>query len=217
MINKYKSNASRGFALFEALIALAITAIGLLAIIGVQLRTIADTQTTSKRAQAIELINQFSEVLKSSPSSINNASSYSAAFGINVGNQNADDTTTCVASVCTAAQKATRDRNQWIKNVRRVMPLGDAAIFVPSDQTVATDIRQLGVLISWRRNEKTDAQGNVDSDYEDQFNISTSAGVPACPTGRICHLQFVPLTSRCSPSSASGTVQFFCPDPKTKF
>ena len=211
--NKY----NRGFALFEAIIALSITALGLMAIIGIQMRTMADTQTSTKRGQAIELINQFAESLKANPSSINNANNYVSPFGAIAGGTNSvDDNTTCVATKCTAEQKAIRDKNQWIRNVQRVMPLGDAAIFIPSDQSAA-DTRQLGVIVSWRKNEKTDINGSSNADYEGQFNISTATGIPTCPTDRICHLQFVPLTSRCAPNTASGTTKFFCPDPQNKF
>ena len=46
----------RGIALIEALIAILIIALGILGVMGVQMRTLSDTQTGVRPAQAIPLI-----------------------------------------------------------------------------------------------------------------------------------------------------------------
>ena len=48
-----KNNLQRGVSLIESLVAIVVTALGILGILGVQMRTLADTQTGVRRAQAI--------------------------------------------------------------------------------------------------------------------------------------------------------------------
>ena len=45
-----------GISLIESLIALIVTALGILGVVGVQMRTLTDTSSTVRRAQAIRLI-----------------------------------------------------------------------------------------------------------------------------------------------------------------
>ena len=51
-----RPTSSQGFALLEALVALLVVALGLLGILGLQMRTLADTQNGVRQAQAIRLI-----------------------------------------------------------------------------------------------------------------------------------------------------------------
>ena len=46
----------RGISLIESLVAIVVMALGILGILGVQMRTLADTQTGVRRAHAIRLI-----------------------------------------------------------------------------------------------------------------------------------------------------------------
>ena len=48
-----RPTSSQGFALLEALVALLVVALGLLGILGLQMRTLADTQNGVRQAQAI--------------------------------------------------------------------------------------------------------------------------------------------------------------------
>lgn len=47
-----------------------VMALGLLGVVGVQMRTLADTQTGVRRAQAIRLIEDLSERAKVNPSAL---------------------------------------------------------------------------------------------------------------------------------------------------
>ena len=51
----------RGISLIESLVAIVVMALGILGILGVQMRTLADTQSGVRRAQAIRLIEDLSE------------------------------------------------------------------------------------------------------------------------------------------------------------
>lgn len=205
----FSHKKNKGFALFEALISLLIITLGLLAILGLQLRTLADTQTSVKRAQAVDLVNQLAERIRANPSAITNFNSFLLTQGTT------PSTATCETTQLDANQRAKCEVNNWLVNVKNVMPLGDAAVFLPADYPsgFTGDITQIGVLISWRANEKKNSDGTTADDYVSAFNVDTGftgAGSLSCPDGRICHLQFIPLTSRCTPYKKSGSPQFFC-------
>jgi type IV pilus assembly protein PilV len=57
----------RGISLIESLIAIVVTALGILGILGVQMRTLSDTSTTVRRAQAIRLIEDLGERMRVNP------------------------------------------------------------------------------------------------------------------------------------------------------
>lgn len=76
-----KNKLESGFALIESLIAIVVVALGILGILGVQMRTLADTQTGVRRAQAICLIEDLSERLKVNPNALGNIANYEIAAG----------------------------------------------------------------------------------------------------------------------------------------
>ena len=58
-VRSFHFHQQRGITLIESLVAIVIAALGILGIVGVQMRTLADTQTTVRRAQAIRLIEDL--------------------------------------------------------------------------------------------------------------------------------------------------------------
>ena len=66
----------RGITLIESLIAILIAAVGILGILGVQMRTLTDTQTTVRRAQAVRLIEDLGERMKVQPNALVNLNAY---------------------------------------------------------------------------------------------------------------------------------------------
>lgn len=196
-----------GFALIEAMVSIVVVALGILGILGVQLRTLADTQTAVRRAQAIRLIEDLSERTKVNPNALGNISSYV------IGTGTAPTPPNCKTVACSAQDLALADIREWKKNLQALLPSSDAVVFQVDDETVANNHRQLGVLISWRENEREDAGADNDA-YKAVFTPdSTGAAGPTCPANRICHLQYIQLTSRCSPYLLGGvaTPTVFCP------
>ena len=201
----------RGISLIESLVAIVVMALGILGILGVQMRTLADTQTGVRRAHAIRLIEDLSERIKSQPNALGNLGSYTRTWD----SAGALDTTIdCKTNACTPAKVATYDLNRWMESVRAAMPLGDAAVFLPKDNS-ATDPRQLGVMISWRESE---AKGKTADDTDNKkavFTVSTKNAADesiACPADRICHLQFISPNQRCIPDSGVPA-GVHCPTP----
>lgn len=186
----------RGISLLESLVAIIVMALGILGVLGLQLRTLADTQNSVNRAQAIRFIEDLSERMKINPNALGNLGSYVSGWQ----SPASASLPNCATAACTASDLALYDITQWKDAVISALGNGDktiadANIFLVSDEA-ADDRRQLGVMISWRENERSN-----DANYTSLFvpdDTGTTAGV-SCPPGRSCHLQYVQLTSRCEP------------------
>jgi type IV pilus assembly protein PilV len=205
-LNHSLAFSQRGFSLIEAMVAIVVMALGILGILGVQLRTLTDTQTGVRRAQAIRLIEDLSERTKSNPDAIGNASAYVSNWGATLSTpKDCSIASGFPATSCTPAELAAYDKDRWLRSVRAALPLGDAAIFVSS-----SDTRELGVMIAWRANERGDSA--TDSAYTAVFAPANTGGAAiTCPAGKICHLQYIRLTQRCLPDTASSST-VYCPE-----
>ena len=173
--NTMSRHSQSGVTLIEALISLVILALGVLALLGVQLRTLKETQTGVGRAQAVRLVEDLAERVKVNPGTFIEHGNYAVAWGAPPAAA-AD----CGVNACTAVQLASWDINRWKTSVANNMPAGDATVFVlPADNT------QLGVVVAWRANEANNA-----ADYLAVQNLGQ--GIPAaCPPNLICHLVFI--------------------------
>ena len=199
----------RGITLIESMVALVIAALGILGILGVQMRTLSDTSTTVRRAQAIRLIDDLGERMRTNPNAMVNLGNYVSNFATNpaVGS---------CASGCDHAALAAYDLAVWKQAVRNSLPLGQAEIFIPPAEAgvAAAQRRQLGVMIAWRENEgdgrKTD---DIDATkVRDNSGTLTDGATLACPADRICHLQYIPVPARCAPYAPGGNApMYYCP------
>lgn len=206
--------SQRGISLIESMVAIVVMALGILGIVGVQLRTLSDTQTGVRRAQAIHLIEDLSERIKVNPNALLNIGGYAMAWGTNP--TGAPD---CKAIACTTAQIIQYDLQEWKRLVNNTLApqantaaaataLTDATIFIPADETVASNRRQLGVMVRWRENERS-----TTADYRDPVGTAATGGAGVtCDVGWTCHLQYIQVSTRCSPPNlSSGTPMTYCP------
>ncbi len=199
----------RGISLLESLVAIVVMALGVLGILGVQMRTLADTQTGVRRAQAIRLTEDLSERIKANPDAFGSTAGYTIAWGATLSSvKDCSIATGFPTTSCSATEIAAYDRDRWIRSVRANLPLGDANVFVS-----ATDARQLGVMTAWRENERV-REGDSATDtsaYKAVFAAaSTGTAAVSCPADHICHLQYIALTQRCLPGPTSPMV--YCAD-----
>ena len=206
-----KNKHQRGIALIESLVAIVITALGILGILGVQMRTLADTSTTVRRAQAIRLIEDLGERMKVNPNAFADLNTYVTAFS-------AEPTVGSCATGCDHTQLATYDLAVWKKTVKDTLPLSQASIFIPPAEGAvpAGQGRQLGVMIAWRENEKDNSaayKNDIDATKVRANDGTLSAGAAlACPADHICHLQYIPVAGRCAPyAPGGGTSTYYCP------
>ena len=70
----------RGMTLIESVVAIVVAALGILGVVGTQVRTLADTQTTVRRAQAVRLIEELSERMQINPSAQDVMEAYKTGF-----------------------------------------------------------------------------------------------------------------------------------------
>ena len=213
-LNVHIAPSQRGISLIESMVAIVVMALGILGIVGVQLRTLSDTQTGVRRAQAIHLIEDLSERIKVNPNALLNIGGYAMAWSTNP--TGAPD---CKATACTTAQIIQYNLQEWKRLVNNTLApqantaaaataLTDATIFIPADETVASNRRQLGVMVRWRENERS-----TTADYRDPVSTAATGGAGVtCDVGWTCHLQYIQVSTRCSPPNlSSGTPMTYCP------
>lgn len=203
----------RGITLIESLAAIVISALGILGILGVQMRTLTDTQTTVRRAQAIRLIEDLGERMKVSPNALLNIQDYKSGYAEKGSDLAA---TNCASASCTPAQLAKYDLKQWKTTVEQVLPGGQASIFLAPGETTDPNRRLLGIMIAWRENER-----DTTAEYKDAIDASKlpaddgkfTSGTDeanACPASKTCHLQYIPVAARCAPYDNGATKAFYC-------
>lgn len=211
-----RNHRQHGITLLESLIAILVAALGILGVIGVQLRTLSDTQNTVRREQAIRLIEDLSERMKINPNALGNLNSYVSNFA------NSPSPVACSGG-CDAAAQAAYDLALWKQVVKDSLPLGQASIFIaPAEKDSAAGVRrQLGVMVAWRENERAGLSAD-DKKQNDATQVraadgSLSAGAGtdkttnACPDGYTCHLQYIPVSARCAPYIVGSSKRYFCP------
>lgn len=181
-----KMHFQKGISLLESLVAIIVLSLGLLGILGAQMRTLTNTQDSARRLQAIRLIEDLSERIKVQPDAIGQASLYVTDGWLDTThNLEEPDTTDCFNKTCTPTEFANFDKNRWIENVAQSLPLAQLNIFPTNDS------KQLGVMLAWRSNEN-----NITAASELLPPPATEAEV-ACPDDRTCHLQYISLSRRC--------------------
>lgn len=200
----------RGITLVESLVAIVVMALGVLGILGAQMRTLADTQTGVRRAQAVRLIEDLSERIRVNPTGQSQLTNYVIASAEPAAPPGTAELAalrtlqnSCTTSACTGTQLAARDRALWLATVQQTLPQGHAQVFLVAGES-SVDRRQLGVMVSWRENERAEVGAP-------QASIGLSGGI-SCPANRSCHVQFIQPGARCLPYGASGSALVICPD-----
>ena len=165
--------------------------------------TLTDTQAGVRRAQAILLIEDLAERLQNNPDALNNLSAYTT-------NPTSGD---CTTSACNPAELATADIRQWRTNVANALPGGQATVFIPQGGS-----RQMGVLIGWSENRYNQNGTSFTTAETTGLNsvlavsgTNAAGATVACPSGLICHLQYIQPTQRCTPWGLGGGT-LYCPN-----
>ncbi len=195
-----KMHLQKGISLLESLVAIIVLSLGLLGILGAQMRTLTNTQDSARRLQAIRLIEDLSERIKVQPDAIGQASLYVTDDWIDTTHNLEEvlpDTADCLNTACTPVEFAHFDKKRWIENIAQSLPLAQLNVFPTSDS------KQLGVMLAWRSNEN-----NITAASELLPPPAANAEV-ACPDDRTCHLQYISLNQRCIPIDAEKA---YCPE-----
>ena len=173
------AQSMHGITLLDALIAILVISLGVFGILGIQLRTLADTQAGIHRAQAIYLIGDLSERIRSNPEAL-------VQHAIYIQPPDGRDAGRC-STTCSPAEKAARDMAEWHLSVQAILGHGQAVVFELSHSKST-----LGVLIAWRENEHSgvNAAKTVELDALIRNASNTAIGT-YCPNGYMCHLQSI--------------------------
>lgn len=204
-------NKQQGFSLMESLVAIVIMALGIFGVLGIQMRTLADTQNGVRRAQAIRLIENLSERIKINPSPL--ASTVFSTYLVSAPGPMAAPP--ACTSACTPTQLAQFDIATWKQLVINTLPAGDAVVFTVDDETDANNRRQLGVMVSWQQKEKETAGALVAPFVTATTGPTSNVN---CPSQRICHLQYIQVSARCQQDIAGGAAAMltWCPYAKSE-
>ena len=207
-LTPHRAHRQQGITLLESLIAILVSALGILGILGVQMRTLSDTQTSVRRGQAIRLIEDLGERMRVNPNALISINSYISGYTPPQANES-KVTVSCLSSACTPLQQAEYDLQQWKAAVQQNLPAGQSSIFLAPGETVDANRRQVGVMIAWRENERADTKTDaIDASQVRNSDGSFSAGTDddnACPEGFTCHLQYLSVAARCAPYGSGGT------------
>ena len=115
-----------GLTLLESLVAVAILAVavlGMLGMLGAQLRTLADTQTSVRRAQAVRLIEDFAERIKTHSDGFRRLDAYVTDWDAMPA---APD---CQTIACDPATLVQWDLAVWKQAITTTLPLGQSSVF----------------------------------------------------------------------------------------
>ena len=173
-----------GITLIESLVSLLIAAIGVLAMLGVQIKTMADNQSATHRVMATRIADDLFERVKASPSGVSGLAAYDMSSSWSVITAPAA-ANMCNTNTCSAAQQANYDLWLWQKRARESLPGGSATTFVSP-----SDTEQIGVMVSWRlRVTDAGATSAEDTARAALLNVNVAGG-PACPAGSMCHVAY---------------------------
>jgi type IV pilus assembly protein PilV len=175
-----RQDRPEGITLLESLVSLMILALAVLGMLAVQIRTLAEMQTGVRRAQAVRLVEDLGERIKSNPAGYAELASYVTGW-----NATPTASVDCSRTACNATDQAKWDVANWKLRVADALPLGNAELFYSADED-SPRRRQLGVLVGWRANERT---------HDAAMRMALQSGIAeagtTCPAGLICHLAYV--------------------------
>lgn len=174
------SQRERGVSLIESLVSLLVLALGILGMLGVQLKTMSDNQTATHRVIAARLAEDFFERIKANSAGTGSVANYNlnSSWTRVTARPLAD---LCTANACDAARLASYDLWAWQTNVINTLPGGNATTFIsPSDP------EQLGVMVAWRlRNTDQTGTTTTDTARAAWLNVDVTGG-PTCPASSVC-------------------------------
>lgn len=160
-LTKIPGRTQTGVSLLESLVSLVVLALGVLGLLGVQLRTMVDNQNATYALSAARLTDELFERIKLNANAdlalnasfnANNPldvvqwdwlANYAVNWGVTpvIGNN-------CDTGFCDAVAKASWDLNRWKTTIQRGLPNGEGQVLRSPDNP-----RQLIAIVGWRANE----------------------------------------------------------------
>ncbi len=163
----------RGWTLLDALVALTVLSLGIMALARLQLQLQVHGRSAMHRAHALHLIADLHNRML-----LNQDAAQARAYVLRW-----DETVAasdCERRSCSGPQLAQADLQRWVQQVRNTLPNGNARIFHLPDNP-----RQIGIQVAWAHQEAV-AWPSASSP------AGTSSG-NACPTNTLCQLSYVEI------------------------
>jgi type IV pilus assembly protein PilV len=196
MLNVSKSSPhlvpvkQRGVSLLESLVALLVLALGVLGLLGTQLKSLSDNRNATQRILATRMADDLFERIKANSQGLKNLG---GVRGLDFYNRNSSWTAiatpaqNCVTNACNPQDQATYDLWRWHTGVTNTLPGGNATTFI----VAGTDPDQLGVMISWPLRNTDGSSTAAETERASWLNVDVAGG-PACPTNpaSICHVAY---------------------------
>jgi type IV pilus assembly protein PilV len=147
---RFSNNSCRGFTMIEALIAVAITAIGVLAIAALQLTSKHANFETGQRTAAIQLANDLIERMRSNAGQL--ATYTNGATGTILTGTLAAPVPNCAGAICTGAQLTAYDLFEWDQALLGVAEQGNSGGLASATGCVVQGVAPnfVTVAIAWR-------------------------------------------------------------------
>lgn len=216
---------SRGISLLESLVAMVVLVLGVLAMLTVQIRTLSDTQTSTRRVQAMRMIEDLGERMRANPHGWDQLGRYLSDWqGVSA----APLAKPCDAQACSAGELADYDIAQWRMQVERSLPGGQSRLFLAPGENLAANRRLLGVMVRWRETAYAPFGDGDQGTFRDPVDatkrvglagqagkVEERGGTVTCQDGAgeqryTCHLQYLALTARCTAERAGTAVRYHC-------
>lgn len=154
-----KPFASAGFALMEALFALALLGVGMLSVAALMQIDLYTQRQQLARDTAMRLAQDLAQRMQLNATQ---RALYSQSWGESFRAAPKD----CQQQPCSAAELARWDLSEWRAQLQTELPSGDAAVF-------AGQPGWWGIVLAW-------------SDPRETHRTDTTWGSPACPSGKSC-------------------------------
>ncbi|MDM0012062.1 type IV pilus modification protein PilV [Variovorax sp. J22P168] len=167
----------RGLSLIEALVSLALLAIALYGMLGMQLGTLVDARASTHQSQAVRLADDFAERIKAHPDAPASLPAYATGWDAAIAPPD------CRRSAgCDAAALAQWDIARWKQAVADALPGGQGAAFE------APGGGRLTVLVAWRATAPADPRAASNPKGSASVQLPTDA---RCPPGLVCRVTHV--------------------------
>ena len=115
--------SAEGFTLLEVLVAVLVLSVGLLGLAGLQTAGLRQNHSAYLRSQATQLAYDIIDRMRS-----NKATADVGGYDLAIGAPPPSGPPDCIASLCSAAQLATYELNNWILSLSAALPLGDGQV-----------------------------------------------------------------------------------------
>jgi len=145
-----------GFTLFEVLIAMVILAIGIIALLTLQLHGMRSIRHSAYQSEALIMATELADIMRANPPRSGQPNPYRFTFNAAGGSVPAPKQ--CYTAVCTPQEFAAFSIGEWQERLQQAFPEASAVVCVDDtpqatrewDCTASDNSRTMAIKIGWR-------------------------------------------------------------------